>query len=287
MSCKYNNSMYTIEPEEVDVCFDEFEQLLLSEDYESQENIEESKVLEIIGELQDDEYYRVDDEYHDLDDGGIIMGEVQDLSHNIGSMSIYEKLARIQEEVMNTSFSKSGENKFQKYDYFELEDLLQKIIPLTIKYETTIMFSFTSDGVLKLKDWDPEKGEVSIRVPFPELEAINRGTNKIQSTGAYITYLKRYLLMNMFLIMEKDIVDSNTNNAGVKKETNTSKKEVDVDEVLNKIKAHIHKKDSTIPITPVRINLTRRNMLKKKEIDEVESKAVFEWFKKQEKEAKQ
>lgn len=215
------------------------------------------------------------------------MGEVQDLSHNIGSMSIYEKLARIQEEVMNTSFSKSGENKFQKYDYFELEDLLQKIIPLTIKYETTIMFSFTEHGVLKLKDWNPEKGEVSIRVPFPELEAINRGTNKIQSTGAYITYLKRYLLMNMFLIMEKDIVDSNTNNAGVKKETNTSKKEVDVDEVLNKIKAHIHKKDSTIPITPVRINITRRNMLKKKEIDEVESKAVFEWFKKQEKEAKQ
>lgn len=213
------------------------------------------------------------------------MGEVQDLSHNIGSMSIYEKLARIQEEVMNTSFSKSGENKFQKYDYFELEDLLQKIIPLTIKYETTIMFSFTEHGVLKLKDWNPEKGEVSIRVPFPELEAINRGTNKIQSTGAYITYLKRYLLMNMFLIMEKDIVDSNTNNTGVK-ETNTSKKEVDVDEVLNKIKAHIHKKDSTIPITPVRINLTRRNMLKKKEIDEVESRAVFEWFKKQEKAAK-
>ena len=212
---------------------------------------------------------------------------IEDLSKNISAMSIYEKLARIQEEVMNTSFSKSGENKFQKYDYFELEDLLQKIIPLTIKYETTIMFSFTEHGVLKLKDWNPEKGEVSIRVPFPELEAINRGTNKIQSTGAYITYLKRYLLMNMFLIMEKDIVDSNTNNAGVKKETNTSKKEVDVDEVLNKIKAHIHKKDSTIPFTPVRINLTRRNMLKKKEIDEVESKAVFEWFKKQEKEAKQ
>ena len=92
------------------------------------------------------------------------MSEVQDLSHNIGSMSIYEKLARIQEEVMNTSFSKSGENKFQKYDYFELEDLLQKIIPLTIKYETTIMFSFTEHSVLKLKDWNPEKGEVSIRV---------------------------------------------------------------------------------------------------------------------------
>ena len=41
MSCKYNNSMYTITPpEEVDVCFDEFEQLLLSEDYETQEEID-------------------------------------------------------------------------------------------------------------------------------------------------------------------------------------------------------------------------------------------------------
>lgn len=36
--------------------------------------IVEKKVLEIIGELQDDEYYSVDDEYHDLDDGGIING---------------------------------------------------------------------------------------------------------------------------------------------------------------------------------------------------------------------
>lgn len=40
MSCKYNNSIYTITPpEEVDVCFDEFEQILLSEDYESQEEL--------------------------------------------------------------------------------------------------------------------------------------------------------------------------------------------------------------------------------------------------------
>lgn len=39
MSCKHNNSMYTTTPEEVDVCFDEFEQILLSEDYESQEEL--------------------------------------------------------------------------------------------------------------------------------------------------------------------------------------------------------------------------------------------------------
>lgn len=218
---------------------------------------------------------------------------IEDLSQDIGAMSIYEKLARIQEEVMNTSFSKSGENKFQKYDYFELEDLLQKIIPLTIKYETTIMFSFTEHGVLKLKDWNPEKGEVSIRVPFPELEAINRGTNKIQSTGAYITYLKRYLLMNMFLIMEKDIVDSKDNSVSKgKKHSNIfSKDATNVESVVasdpvQKVREYIHSKDKTIEITPLMVNQNRMKMVKSGDLTKDESKIVFEWFKKQEKEAK-
>lgn len=224
------------------------------------------------------------------------MSEVQDLSYDIGNMTIYEKLARMQNEMHDTGFEKTGDNKFIKNKYFTLDDLLSQVIPLTIKYETTLIFSFTEHGVLKLKDWDPEKGEISIRVPFPELK--NSNSNKlIQDIGSAITYLKRYLLMQMFLSMEKDEIEEEAGkkeniNSDVKKWNNNSfdgvpKKEVDVDEVLNKIKAHIHKKDSTIQITPVMINRTRRNMLNKKEIDEVESKAVFEWFKKQEKEAKQ
>lgn len=216
------------------------------------------------------------------------MSEVQDLSHDIGNMTIYEKLARMQNEMHYIGFKKTGSNKFLKAKYFKLDDLLKELIPLTTKYETTLIFSFTSDGVLKLKDWDPEKGEISIRVPFPEFKVSD--PNKLtQNIGGAITYLKRYLLMDMFLSMEEDEIEEG---AGKKEKNNNSfdgmpKKEVDVDEVLNKIKAHIHKKDSTIQITPVMINRTRMNMFKKKEIDEVESKAVFEWFKKQEKEAKQ
>lgn len=220
------------------------------------------------------------------------MGEVQDLSHNIGSMSIYEKLARMQNEMHYIGFKKTGSNKFLKAKYFKLDDLLKELIPLTTKYETTLIFSFTSDGVLKLKDWDPEKGEISIRVPFPEFKVSD--PNKLtQNIGGAITYLKRYLLMDMFLSMEEDEIEEGAGKKeNIHRNNNNSfdgvpKKEVDVDEVLNKIKAHIHKKDSTIQITPVMINRTRMNMFKKKEIDEVESKAVFEWFKKQEKEAKQ
>ena len=38
MSCKYNNSLYA-EPPEINVEFDAFEQLLFSEDYETQEEL--------------------------------------------------------------------------------------------------------------------------------------------------------------------------------------------------------------------------------------------------------
>lgn len=221
-----------------------------------------------------------------------MMSEVQDLSHDIGNMTIYEKLARMQNEMHYIGFKKTGSNKFLKAKYFKLDDLLKELIPLTTKYETTLIFSFTSDGVLKLKDWDPEKGEISIRVPFPEFKVSD--PNKLtQNIGGAITYLKRYLLMDMFLSMEEDEIEEGAGKKeNIHRNNNNSfdgvpKKEVDVDEVLNKIKAHIHKKDSTIQITPVMINRTCMNMFKKKEIDEVESKAVFEWFKKQKKEAKQ
>lgn len=68
MSCKYNNSMYA-EPPEGEVCFDSFEELLLSEDYESQEelnnrlNEEYFQVYEITNE-QMLEFARAGDEYY-------------------------------------------------------------------------------------------------------------------------------------------------------------------------------------------------------------------------------
>lgn len=68
MSCKYNNSMYP-EPPEEEVCFDSFEELLLSEDYESQEelnhrlNEEYFQVYELTNE-QMLEFARAGDEYY-------------------------------------------------------------------------------------------------------------------------------------------------------------------------------------------------------------------------------
>ena len=69
MSCKYNNSLYSTNPPEEEVCFDSFEELLLSNDYESQEelnhrlNEEYSQVYELTNE-QMLEFARAGDEYY-------------------------------------------------------------------------------------------------------------------------------------------------------------------------------------------------------------------------------
>lgn len=128
-------------------------------------------------------------------------------------MSTYEKIARIQKKLMGVEMPKSGYNNFKKFHYYELEDILPHIFQACFDEELTIFFSFTEDqAVLHIKSWEKEgdvgtRDEVSIRAPFPEITP-NKGDNKIQTTGSYMTYLKRYLLMNTFLITEKDVVDA-------------------------------------------------------------------------------
>lgn len=69
MSCKYNNSMYTITPPEEEVCFDSFEQILLSEDYESQEELNHrlnEEYFQVYAVSNDEllEFARAGDEYY-------------------------------------------------------------------------------------------------------------------------------------------------------------------------------------------------------------------------------
>lgn len=69
MSCKYNNSLYSTNPPEEEVCFDSFEQLLLSEDYESQEELNNRLNEEyfLVYELPNEqmlEFARAGDEYY-------------------------------------------------------------------------------------------------------------------------------------------------------------------------------------------------------------------------------
>lgn len=138
--------------------------------------------------------------------------------------NIYKDIAEIQKELMGMKIKKSGKNKFAKFNYHELEDLLPVIVPLCFERELIMNFTFTKEeAILKIRNWNTPGEVVSTRVPMPEVRELNGGMNIMQSEGAYITYLKRYLLTNMFLIMEKDVVDSTNlskRNSSKKKEKN-------------------------------------------------------------------
>lgn len=193
---------------------------------------------------------------------------------------IHQKIARIQKNLMAMKLPKSGENKFANFKYYELEDILPAIFKECYNQELFLEFSFSlEEAQLKVRNWNEPGESVITSVPMPEIVPLNRGMNIMQSEGSYITYLKRYLLTNLFLIMEKDVVDA------IPQNNNVSESVVASDPV-QKVREYIHSKDKTIEITPLMVNQNRMKMVKSGDLTKDESKIVFEWFKKQEKEAK-
>lgn len=193
---------------------------------------------------------------------------------------IHQKIARIQKNLMGMKLPKSGENKFANFKYYELEDILPAIFKECYNQELFLEFSFSLDEAqLKVRNWNEPGESVITSVPMPEIVPLNRGMNIMQSEGSYITYLKRYLLTNLFLIMEKDVVDAIPQN-------NSVSESVVASDPVQKVREYIHSKDKTIEITPLMVNQNRMKMVKSGDLTKEESKAVFEWFKKQEKEAK-
>lgn len=199
----------------------------------------------------------------------------------VSHQKIHQKIARIQKNLMAMKLPKSGENKFANFKYYELEDILPAIFKECYNQELFLEFSFSlEEAQLKVRNWNEPGESVITSVPMPEIVLLNRGMNIMQSEGSYITYLKRYLLTNLFLIMEKDVVDA------IPQNNNVSESVVASDPV-QKVREYIHSKDSTLEITPLRINQNRQKMVNTGMLTKEESKIVFEWFKKKEMEAKQ
>lgn len=198
-------------------------------------------------------------------------------------MTIYQKIVGIQKNLLQKELPKSGYNKFGNFRYHELEDILPTIFRECYNQELFIEFSFTNElAQLKIRNWNEPGESVITSVPMPEIVPLNRGMNIMQSEGSYITYLKRYLLINMFLIVEKDVVDSDKIKTDNGSSARTEK--VEATGAVQKIREYIHKKDSSLEITPSMINTHRMKLFKDGELTKAENKEAYNWFKNQEKE---
>lgn len=200
-------------------------------------------------------------------------------------MTIYQKIAGIQKNLLQKELPKSGYNKFGNFRYHELEDILPTIFRECYNQELFIEFSFTNElAQLKIRNWNEPGESVITSVPMPEIVPLNRGMNIMQSEGSYITYLKRYLLINMFLIVEKDVVDSDNVKHAASKSSSVPTEKVEATGAVQKIREYIHKKDSSLEITPSMINTHRMKLFKDGELTKAENKEAYNWFKNQEKE---
>lgn len=200
-------------------------------------------------------------------------------------MTIYQKIAGIQKNLLQKELPKSGYNKFGNFKYHELEDILPTIFRECYNQELFIEFSFTNElAQLKIRNWNEPGESVITSVPMPEIVPLNRGMNIMQSEGSYITYLKRYLLINMFLIVEKDVVDSDKINVKTDKGSSARTEKVEATGAVQKIREYIHKKDSSLEITPSMINTHRMKLFQDGELTKAENKEAYNWFKNQEKE---
>ena len=165
-------------------------------------------------------------------------------------VSLESKLLAIRVELLG-DLEKSGENKFSHYDYFQLKDFIPQIIRLCDKHGVYTKFwmdyerielpgkittQITEDGkeiTIKEENFDYKEFAYlkAINLENPEEEELYKketasvriqGAQDIQNHGGKSTYMKRYMYMDMFEIVENDIVEENTGKP-VKVETKTTK----------------------------------------------------------------
>lgn len=143
---------------------------------------------------------------------------------------IYKKMAIIKKELQNIVLKKTGKNEFAKFDYFELGDFLSDVVRLNEQYgvDDTIQIS-KKDETAKMILTDVVEGDFKVvEIPYCEAEMLAKGgapsnVDAIQRNGSTITYLRRYLYITAYDILENDSID-NRDNTGIKENKPSNKR---------------------------------------------------------------
>ncbi len=136
-------------------------------------------------------------------------------------MNIYEKINEVKLTLQTASLKKSGWNDYSGYAYFELGDILPVIVSTCDKIKLHTSVSFAVD-LATLTITDIEKPEDRIVVTSPMSTAKLKACHEVQNLGAVETYIRRYLYVAAFDVVEHDALDATT---GKEKKTQTTQAE--------------------------------------------------------------
>jgi hypothetical protein len=123
-------------------------------------------------------------------------------------MTVYAKLQQARVKLQGRKLTKSGKNKFAGYEYFELGDFLPEVQEICNEVGICGVISFT-DGMAYLNIYDTTSSDcIVFSSPMGSIEL--KGSHNIQNLGAVQTYLRRYMWMAAFEIVEHDALDAVT-----------------------------------------------------------------------------
>jgi len=199
-------------------------------------------------------------------------------------MGIYKKLQNVRSELSQLKLKKSGFNKFNNFDYFELGDFLPSVCQLCAKQGICSVVNFTSDkATLTLYD-DESDQTITIETEVRKLNLISKEgkekMNDLQALGAEQTYLRRYLYMNMFEVVENDTMDAldqNTIKSETKpKETPKPKTEVKTpterEQLIKKMIEGYFTEEDVIHVSGATYKQPNYNKISKEQFDELVQK---------------
>lgn len=116
-------------------------------------------------------------------------------------MNLYQKLLKARAMFLEADVKKSGKHMKLTFKYFELDDIVPTAIRVFGEVGLIPVVNFTADtATMTIIDTDNSEDSVTFSAPFIQGEPIvsnagNQVTSAIQTLGASITYMRRYLYM--------------------------------------------------------------------------------------------
>ena len=132
-------------------------------------------------------------------------------------MNIYQKLQKARVELQELDLKKSGKNTYSNFTYYELGDFLPAINKLCNKHGLFTKFNIVTNkrvekAVLSVLDAEKPVDKLDFISNTAEVEIGRKkdgrgGAQPIQNLGGKITYMRRYMLMTAFEMVESDRVE--------------------------------------------------------------------------------
>lgn len=152
-------------------------------------------------------------------------------------MNVWTKLQTVRQLMSKATLKKTGENKYSKYNYYTLDDILPALTQfLTDQKLVTTLDMGEEKSIYRVIN--AEKPEEVVEFSCPTVMAEMKGSTKIQELGSTMTYIHRYLVLWAFSICEPEWVEI------AKEETDRKKAEAKEEAARKKAEADVARRDA-------------------------------------------